>query len=138
VVVAKDTPSLNLRTRRIAAKRSKVLTGLSMNRYIFANQRLFGRTLRLEPATGSRKVYGEGSSNAGRFQRSDREGRRDAGRDDGRFQRSDDFHREFSTLRPIAAGFVARRPVQLTQVNALVGRRMFGFAASLVFKRRLV
>jgi hypothetical protein len=81
--------------------------------------RLFGRTIRLEPATGTRKRAGE-------FQ--------------DRRPRIPDGHREFSTLRPAVAGFVmpVRRPVQLSQVNALVGRRMFGLAASLLTRRRVM
>ena len=40
---------------------------------------------------------------------------------------------------PTLPGFLAvRRPVTLNQVNALVGRRMFGLAASVVLKRRVV
>lgn len=119
---------------------------------------MFGRTLRIEPATGSRKEPGSfrerrepgegGDDRPPRREfrdRGDREFRdrgdrqfRDRG-DRGGESRSSGGYREFSTLRAVPLGLMAvRRPVQLTQVNALVGRRMFGLAASVVLRRRLV
>jgi hypothetical protein len=87
---------------------------------------MFGRTIRIEPATGTRKAAGEFGE------------RRPPRRDFERRAPEGDY-REFSTLRATVPGFLAvRRPVALTQVNALVGRRMFGLAASVVLKRRVV
>lgn len=91
---------------------------------------MFGRTLRLEPATGSRKSPGDFSGE--RRPRREFGGPREGQQSGGGF-------REFSTLRATVPGFLAvRRPVALNQVNALVGRRMFGLAASIVLKRRVV
>lgn len=85
--------------------------------------RLYGRTIRLEPATGGRKRAGE-------FRDHDRDRR----------PQNPQGYREFSTLRPFVAGAMipSRRPAQLNQVNALVGRRMFGLAASLLTRRRFM
>jgi len=108
---------------------------------------MFGRTLRIEPATGTRKEAGSfrdrrepgegGEDRPPRRQFQDRGDRQFRGRGDrGDEFRSSGGFREFSTLRPASLGGVrqalmaVRRPVQLTQVNALVGRRMFGLAAS--------
>jgi hypothetical protein len=103
---------------------------------------MFGRTIRIEPATGQRKEPGAFRERRDFGDQGDRRPRRefrDRG-EDGE-NRSGGF-REFSTFRPAVMGAPAlmavRRPVQLTQVNALVGRRMFGLAASAVFRRRLV
>jgi hypothetical protein len=98
--------------------------------------RLFGRTIRLEPATGSRKDAGSGPPRERR--EFPREGREYRPREPREPQDPSGGFREFSTLRPAVAGFIAaRRPVQLNQVNALVGRRMFGLAASAVLRRRI-
>jgi hypothetical protein len=94
--------------------------------------RMFGRTLRLEPATGSRKTAGSGQMGEQRPRRFDSQ------RSPGPSAPSGGF-REYSTLRATLPGFLAaRRPVALNQVNALVGRRMFGLAASVVLKRRVI
>lgn len=94
---------------------------------------MFGRTLRLEPATGSRKTAAEFGD---RQPREYRERRPPSG---GYREPSPGGYREFSTLRSTVPGFLAvRRPVALNQVNALVGRRMFGLAASIVLKRRVI
>lgn len=110
---------------------------------------MFGRTLRIEPATGTKKEpgsfrerrdFGNSDDRGPRRDFRDRGGdrpfrdRADRGGNSGGF-------REFSTMRgPVATmGLMGvRRPVQLTQVNGLVGRRMFGLAASAVLRRRLV
>jgi len=115
--------------------------------------RLFGRTIRLEPATGARKTF-EPREGGDERRRSypPRDGERREYRPRERFgereqrreftpRRDDSFEpqsREFSTLRNCAGVIAARRPVQLTQMNALVGRRMFGLAASVVLRRRLL
>ena len=94
--------------------------------------RMFGRTLRLEPATGSRKAPGSGQFGEERPRRFDSQRPNQSSSSSGGF-------REYSTLRATVPGFLAvRRPVGLNQVNALVGRRMFGLAASVVLKRRVV
>jgi hypothetical protein len=97
---------------------------------------MFGRTVRLEPALGSKKEPGEFSR-----PRNDRN-RKLSGGGGGRggdYHKSDGFdEREFSTFRPGFTGIMAaRQTVRLTQVNALAGRRMFGLAASLVLRRRV-
>ena len=94
--------------------------------------RMFGRTLRLEPATGARKAPGSGPMREQRPRRFDSPGSAGSSASSGGF-------REYSTLRaPLPGFFAVRRPVALNQVNALVGRRMFGLAASVVLKRRVV
>ena len=103
---------------------------------------MFGRTIRIEPATGTKKEPGSFRERRDFGDQPDRRPRREfRDRGDGGENRSGGF-REFSTFRPAVMGAPAlmavRRPVQLTQVNALVGRRMFGLAASAVFRRRLV
>ena len=81
---------------------------------------MFGRTLRLEPATGSRKAPGSGQFGEERPRRFDSQRPNQSSSSSGGF-------REYSTLRATVPGFLAvRRPVGLNQVNALVGRRMLG------------
>jgi hypothetical protein len=94
---------------------------------------MFGRTVRLEPATGSKKT-------AGTFRENQRPREfRPQGQYRDESSSSSGGYREFSTLRAVIPGFmVARRPVQLNQFNALVGRRMFGLAASVVLRKRVV
>ena len=108
--------------------------------------RMFGRTLRIEPATGTRKEPGSFRERRdfggdGEGSRPRREGGFRSREDRGEYQRGGGF-REFSTFRAAGMGVSGlmgvRRPVQLTQVNALVGRRMFGLAASVLSRRRLV
>ena len=96
---------------------------------------MFGRTLRIEPATGTKREPGTFRRNF-------------IGNDDGRRPPRREFRdrsgqgfgggfREFSTLRAGLGGMTrGMRPVQLMQVNALLGRRMFGLAASAVLRRR--
>lgn len=113
---------------------------------------MFGRTIRLEPATGQRttrdsnapRQFGDRREGGYRREGGHRNNRGEVGEEGGdsefresRPPRDNSGYREYSTLRPIAAGFMARRPVQLTQVNALVGRRMFGMAASVVLRKRM-
>lgn len=120
------------------------------------NSRLFGRTIRLEPATGAPKTASGERRPFDRRQGGDRGERRPYFQRDGGERReyrpreprepreytprepSEPQSREFSTLRTCAGIIAARRPVQLTQMNALVGRRMFGLAASVAFRRRLM
>ena len=116
--------------------------------------RLFGRTIRLEPATGSRQLGNRREGGGERRPYNPREGgERREYRPRERFENrerreytprgdappsGEPQSREFSTLRSCAGVIAARRPVQLTQMNALVGRRMFGLAASVVLRRRLM
>ena len=115
--------SSNLKIPKTARQPLKTPTDLSIilpcTHRVFSDVfRMFGRTIRLEPATGSRRLAPD---------------------DGDRPARSDRQAREFSTLKPTLPGFMAvRRPVQLTQFNPMVGRRMFGLAASLVLRRRLI
>ena len=119
--------------------------------------RLFGRTIRLEPATGGPRTASDGPRQFDRRGGGERRpytprdgGERREYRPRERFENrepreytprddpSEPQSREFSTLRNCAGVIAARRPVQLTQMNALVGRRMFGLAASVVLRRRLM
>lgn len=129
----KVTPSSNLKIPKIARQLLKALTEHSPGTPFSLTLiiRMFGRTIRLEPATGSRKAPGSGDMG-------DRPRRFDSQRSAGSSASSGGY-REYSTFRPALPGFLAvRRPVALNQVNALVGRRMFGLAASIVLKRRVV
>jgi hypothetical protein len=103
---------------------------------------MFGRTLRIEPATGTKKEPGSFRERRDFGDQPDRRPRREFRDREDRGESRNGGFREFSTLRPAVMGvptlMAVRRPVQLTQVNALVGRRMFGLAASAVFRRRLV
>jgi hypothetical protein len=121
---------------------------------------MYERTIRLEPATGSVRKFNssrgdergerrlfdrrEGGERRPHFQRDDGERRAYRPREPrerGEYvprEPSEPQSREFSTLRTCAGIVAARRPVQLTQMNALAGRRMFGLAASVVFRRRLM
>jgi len=128
---AKVTLSSNLKTRKTRPEQSKLPTEQRILQLPYSHRlcshvfRMFGRTIRLEPATGSRRVQGD--RNGG-----DRPVRSMRGVGEGRA-------REFSTMRPTLSGFMAvKKPVQLTQINPIVGRRMFGLAASMVLKRRLI
>lgn len=81
-----------------------------------ADRRLFGRTVRLEPATGPKRTPFRSSVGQSQY-----------------------GSRNFSTLRPVVAEVMpVRRPVQLIQVNALLGRRIIGLAASVVLRRRVI
>lgn len=130
--------SSNLKILKTAQPPSKVPTKHSISPQLSHCQnlifRMFGRTIRLEPATGSRKTAGGGYGDRrqDRFVENEFRPPRRANQETGGY-------REYSTLRPAVPGFLAaRRPVALTQVNALVGRRMFGLAASVVLRRRVV
>jgi hypothetical protein len=91
---------------------------------------MFGRVLRLEPATGRKINAEDGDPRERRFPR----------REGGTPFRRDDRH-EFSTLRlarPLVPSMAAvQRPVVLPQINPILGRRMFGLAASIVLRRRV-
>jgi len=130
---AKVTLSSNLKTRKTRPEQLKLPTEQRILQLPYSHKlcsnvfRMFGRTIRLEPATGSRKAPGD--RNGG-----DRPVRSMRGPPDGEGRA-----REFSTLRPTLSGFMAvKKPVQLTQINPIVGRRMFGLAASMVLKRRFI